>query len=51
MADILPPRPSICPICGLMADNGILIRSELTATSTYCDTSGHLWSVTWPEVA
>jgi hypothetical protein len=45
------PRPAICPICGLTADNGILVRSELTATATYCDTAGHLWAVTWLEVA
>lgn len=46
-----PARPSNCPICGLTADNGIVVRSKLTATSTYCDTSGHLWAVTWLEVA
>jgi hypothetical protein len=45
------PKPAICPICGLTADNGILVRSELTATATYCDTAGHLWAVTWLEVA
>ena len=45
------PRPSICPICGLSADNGVIRRSELTATATFCDTRGHLWSVTWLEVA
>lgn len=45
------PRPSICPTCGLTADNGIVVRAELTATSTYCDTAGHLWAVTWLEVA
>lgn len=46
-----PPRPASCPICGLFADNGILVRSELTATATYVDTAGHIFSVTWPEVA
>jgi phage recombination protein Bet len=46
-----PSRPSTCPICGLMADNAITVRSELTASATYCDTAGHLWSVTWLEVA
>ena len=59
MADILPPtespaqqaRPSVCPACGLTADNGITVRAELTATATYCDTAGHLWAVTWLEVA
>ena len=45
------PRPANCPICGLTADNGVLRRSELTATATYCDTAGHLWAVTWLEVA
>ena len=49
--DSAPPRPAICPICGLTADNGVLVRSELTATATYCDTAGHLFSVTWLEVA
>lgn len=44
-------RPALCPTCGLTADNGVLVRSELTATATYCDTAGHLWAVTWLEVA
>ena len=43
------PRPSVCPTCGLAADNGVLVRGELTATATYCDTAGHLWAVTWLE--
>jgi len=55
LMDIMPSRaharPAICPICGLTADNGVLVRSELTATATYCDTEGHLFSVTWLEVA
>lgn len=48
-----PPlaRPSVCPICGLAADNAVVVNSELTATATYCDTSAHLWSVTWLVVA
>lgn len=50
-ADNAPPRPAVCPICGLTADNGVLVRAELTATATYCDTAGHLWAVTWLEVA
>jgi hypothetical protein len=45
------PRPSSCPTCGLVADNGVLVRAELTATATYCDTAGHLWAVIWLEVA
>lgn len=45
------PRPAICPACGLTADNGVLVRSELTATATYCCTNGHLYAVTWLEVA
>lgn len=45
------PRPAACPLCGLAADNGVLVRSELTATATYCCTEGHLFSVTWLEVA
>jgi len=44
-------RPSICPTCGLAADNGVTVASELTNTTTYCDTAGHLWAVTWLEVA
>jgi len=60
VADILPPppqrrqqdpRPSICPACGLAADNGITVEAELTRTATYCDTAGHLWSVTWLAVS
>ena len=46
-----PPRPSTCPVCGLAADNGVLVRAELTATATYVDTAAHMWSVTWLEVA
>lgn len=49
--DNAPPRPAICPICGLSADNAVVVRSEHTATATYCDTRGHLFSVTWLEVA
>jgi len=45
------PRPAVCPACGLTADNGVLRRSELTATSTYCCTAGHLFAVTWLEVS
>ena len=45
------PRPAICPACGLQADNGVLVRSELTATATYVCTNGHLYAVTWLEVA
>lgn len=40
-------RPGLCPICGLIADNGIRIDSELTASATYVDTAGHLFSVMW----
>ena len=43
------PRASVCPSCGLAADNAVTVRSELTTTATYCDTAGHLWSVTWIE--
>lgn len=45
------PRPSICPVCGLTADNGIVVRAELTATATFVDTAGHMFAVTWLEVA
>lgn len=57
MSTILPPprgkqvpRPAICPTCGLAADNGIVVRSELTATATYCCTEAHIFAVTWVEV-
>ena len=46
-----PARPSVCPACGLAADNGITVEAELTRTATYCDTAGHLWSVTWLAVS
>jgi hypothetical protein len=46
-----PARPSICPTCGLTADNGITVHSELTATATYVDTAAHIWSVTWMAVS
>lgn len=49
--DSAPPRPSVCPICGLAADNGVVTRAEVTATATYVDTEAHMWSVTWLEVA
>ena len=55
LMDIMPPRtharPALCPMCGLTANNGVMVRSELTVTATYCDTAGHLFSVTWLEVA
>lgn len=44
-------RPSICPICGLAADNAVRVEAELTSTATYVDTAGHMWSVTWLAVA
>ena len=44
-------RPSICPACGLTADNAVTTHGELTSTATYCDTAGHLWAVTWVAVA
>lgn len=50
-AQARPAPVSICPLCGLAADNGILVRSELTATATYVCTDAHLWSVTWAETA
>lgn len=40
-------RPAICPICGLTADNAVVTHSELTATATFVDTEGHLFSVMW----
>ena len=43
-------RPSTCPVCGLTADNAVVVKSELTRTATYCDTAGHLWAVTWSAV-
>ena len=45
------PRPAICPACGLTADNGIVRRSEITATATYCCTNEHLFAVQWLEVS
>lgn len=50
-AEARPAPVSICPQCGLAADNGVLVRSELTATATYVCTEGHIYSVTWPEVS
>lgn len=40
-------RPTPCPICGLVADNAIVVASELTTTATYVDTEGHIYAVTW----
>lgn len=51
MGRVTDPFPSVCPTCGLTADNAVTVRAELTATATYCDTSGHMWAVTWLEVA
>jgi hypothetical protein len=45
-----PTRPSLCPLCAMYADNGVITRAEVTATATYLDTAGHMWSVTWLEV-
>ena len=44
-------RPSICPACGLTADNAVTVQAELTTTATYVDTAGHMWSVTWLAVS
>lgn len=44
-------RPAICPTCGLVADNAVLVRGEVVATATYVCTSGHLYAVTWMDVA
>lgn len=41
-------RPSTCPRCGLSANNGVVVESELTRTATYVDTEGHIWAVVWP---
>lgn len=49
--DSAPPLPSVCPICAMYANNGVITRGEVTATATYLDTAGHMWSVTWLEVA
>lgn len=56
--DIVPPtprprnpRPASCPICGLTADNGIMRHAEITTMATYICTEGHLFAVTWLEVA
>jgi len=43
--------PTTCPSCGLTADNGVLVRSQLTTTATYLCTQGHIYSVTWLEDA
>lgn len=43
------PKPSTCPQCGLMADNGVRVRTEMTSTATYVCTEAHIWSVTWLE--
>lgn len=44
-------RPTTCPLCGLTADNAVVVRGEVVATATYCCTEGHLYAVTWAEVA
>lgn len=44
-------RPTPCPICGLVADNAVVVHSELTTTATYVDTAGHLFAVVWAVAA
>lgn len=44
-------RPSVCPVCGLAADNAVTVESELTRTATYVDTASHIWAVTWAAIA
>lgn len=44
-------RPTPCPICGLVADNAIIVHGELTTTATFVDTEGHLFALVWSEVA
>jgi len=45
------PPPDDCPDCGLTADNGVRIQSELIVTDTYADTAGHVWAVSRLAVA
>lgn len=45
------PKPSVCPVCGLAADNAVVVVSEITSTATYVCTEAHMWAVTWLEVA
>jgi hypothetical protein len=45
-----PPRPSLCPTCGLTANNGVPRRDDQSRTAYYRDARDHTWSVTWLEV-
>lgn len=50
--DNAPPRPAICPICGLTSTRGVMRHSEMgMATAHFIDDEGHLFNVTWLEVA
>lgn len=56
LMDIMSPtydnRPALCPICGSTANNGVMRRNEMgVSTLHYTDNAGHLFSVTWLEVA
>ncbi len=53
MSDITPnePRPAVCPACGLTSSNGTVRRSEQVAVATFVCTAGHLFTLTWVEVA
>lgn len=44
-------RPTPCPICGLVADNAVVVHGEIVAMATYVCTDGHIWSLTWAEVS
>lgn len=56
LMNIMPPtsdvRPALCPICGASTTNGVRRQSEMgVSTLHYIDTEGHLFNVTWLEVA
>lgn len=44
-------RPTPCPICGLTADNAVVVQSELVTTATFVCTESHLFALTWVAVA
>lgn len=50
LTDSGQPRPAICPVCGLIADNGVA-RRDSTRTVSYVCVNAHLFATTWVEVA
>lgn len=45
-------RPSICPVCNRITETpNSVVRGSNDVMATFTDAAGHLWIVSWREVA